>query len=211
MVRRRSMRDTHFTTRVFRQFIARFSGNAKKSILNPHDVDELVDRLNALSNITIIAGTKNKAHLGSQSMILEINLPTVISDSGGGTQRFKITQTFDEFETLADYFAAQMWSDSANDYTGDTVHIAKHFKNRSSLVTETIFGTVVTYTYADNNHRTTTAGGSQDEQLQPPIQVGDEIYCSKLITPDSSITVVEDSSHPEWVDSTSRLWAKKNS
>lgn len=170
---------------------------------------DVLKKLNALLNGVITDQNGNnigRILYADGSTSFQLKVPAV---SGGGTQRFKVTETFDEFETLADYFAAQMWSDADNDFTGDTVYISKHFKNRPSLVTETIFGTVVTYAYADNSHRTTTAGGSQDEQLQPPVQVGDEIFCSKLLTPDSSVTVVEDSSHPEWVDITARLWARK--
>lgn len=143
----------------------------------------------------------------------EANVTIVLPKSSpatGGTQRFKVTETFDEFETLADYFAALQWSDSANDFTGDTVYIAKHFKHRPSLTAETLRGTPITYTYASNLDRTSSDGANtQQEELFPPIQVNDEIFCSKLLTPDSSITVVEDSSHPEWVDITPRLWARK--
>lgn len=138
-----------------------------------------------------------------------IEIPSAAA--GGGTQRFKITETFDEFNTLADYFAAQQWSDAANDFAGDTIYIAKHFKHRPSLTAETLRGTPVTYTYASNLDRTTSDGVNtpQNEELFPSIEAGNEIFCSKLLTPDKSITVVEDGSHPEWVDITPRLWSRK--
>lgn len=176
--------DIHFHKRV---------GKKLDALLNAQILDE---KGNVIGNVEYADGNTIFKFKSTQA-------------AGGGTQRFKVTTTFDETSTLADYFAALQWSDSANDFSGDTIYIAKHYKQRPSITSETIFGTIVTYAYTDNQHRTTTGGGSQQEQLQPPVQVDDIIFCSKLLTPDTSITVVEDGSHPEWVDNSARLWARK--
>jgi hypothetical protein len=181
------------------------------AIVSSGKVNVLIDFYNAFINGTVVKEEPPELHIGN-SIIFKVgkgvagNPDDPTGTATGGSERFKIT---DDFTLTRDYFQAIKWNSDIGAFDETkTINIAKHVKHRPTIVSETIEGSGVTYVYDDNFHRTTSLGGdSQKEQLFPLPQTDHVIYCSKLLSPDDSITVAGDDV-PEWVDITPRVWAR---
>jgi hypothetical protein len=55
-----------------RRVIEFFTGNRRKSVMNPRDIDELVARIRALSNVEVVTGMSGKFLLGDDKCLLVI-------------------------------------------------------------------------------------------------------------------------------------------
>jgi hypothetical protein len=113
---------------------------------------------------------------------------------GGGSLRYKITGGLG---VKSDFFLATPAAGGAE------IAVAKHYSHRPSILQETLFGTVLTYTYHDNNNRTSSDGANaQEEQLHRAYQINDIIFVNPCA--DTGIPNVT------MIDATARVWARKS-
>ncbi len=138
--------------------------------------------LNHVQSIRIIQGVGYRLKPSSNGTVLVLD-----TTKGGGTSfvPHKIV-SFD-----ADFINCHSW-DGTTEGT-DIIKIAKPTKLRSSIVTETIDGTVWNYSSYDDTKQTRSAQGGTDSQTQiitPRYLVGDVIYAmsAKTFVPDPDTT-----------------------
>lgn len=126
------------------------------------------------------------------------NTPSDIWLGGGGGIRYlRISAT-----GYGDYFMA---TDPANP-TAPAVMVAKMPEQRQSLGNETKLGVTYTYTYSNEQKRTSTwSGGSQIEVVYPAYQVGDYVLAGQA---NQTGVAAVDAATP-LVDLTARVWERK--
>lgn len=93
-----------------------------------------------------------------------------------------------------DYLTCRTWDGTTE---GDTdIYIAKPYKLRRSIASETIDGTLVSYTYASDSERTATDGtNSETQKIVPRYLVDDLVWgitATTAVTKDNaSLTILD--------------------
>lgn len=110
-----------------------------------------------------------------------------------------------------DYFMAKTWDGTT--LGGTEIAIAKRDQQKPSITAVTILGTDITYTYADDNHRTSSDGVNPDqsEEVYEPYEVDSGntsgiVYAGR--TTNATGVVDADGNPVTWLDLTPRVWGK---
>ena len=125
-----------------------------------------------------------------------------IGGAGGSTQMYLIDSSYNA-SNMYDYIPCKATNDGSTTY-GSVVNVAKMKEVRPSLTSEVVDGVTFTYTYTDDNHRSSSDGtSSQNENCYPRYLIGKMLFASQA---SGGYTAVTGAS---WVDLTTRLWIRK--
>lgn len=119
-------------------------------------------------------------------------------------------------EVHGDYLVCYPWDGESAD-VDQRINVAKPYKHRASLLTETLDdGTVLTYAYsssAGTQRTATSTAGTETQVINPPYLLGDTIYAVKGVKGGTSVfyTINGKDIPVEWLlwNTDGRAWAKK--
>jgi len=214
--------------------IAHFTGNPRKSIFNCKDLDELVDAINALRNQKVVNGQIGQHLIGDRHSML-VAPGGVRSGAGALVRMFQINEDLpdDDLASIAaDWIVCRSLSiaeDGTRTVGTTDVYIAKPFKLRNQIVTETIAGEQINYEYTTPTERIASLDSDPDTtetQVVVPyylpqvrneaaeiLYAGDVIYASQVAGGTGVWREFEEdpSEQLQWLDLNvdGRAWAKK--
>jgi hypothetical protein len=192
--------------------IPRFqAGKDGPSAFSASDMNRLVDALNAWLNPKIVRGDKDDIKISDSNVLITL----AQGEGTGEPQRmYKLATPTAERPTVVedDYLICRTWDGTTLGTTD--VKIAKQFKHRLSLTSETVLNETHNYTYAadsndtstykQNKIRTVTVGSETEEQrIVPPWCPGDIIFAdiaenTGVTVGDTELTLIDTSESRQW-------------
>lgn len=135
---------------------------------------QVVKALNALGHIEITQPATGAAKVIYSDLRTVLQIPQNSRTPTGSElvniKRARITAL------AADYVTADLWDETANDFDGDSITVAKPYELRNNP-TGTEWSVAWTYAYASAQERTRTAAGyaATKQRVYPDYKVNDEI------------------------------------
>jgi len=161
-----------------------FGLETKRHAMRNKDANLLVHALNAFLNLSIVRGnySKDELVLSANNAILKL-----MGTPGNVAALLRVRLV----SVQANYCTCVRYDGS---FEGETLYIAKPFKLRNSITTETIDSNVITYSYTSTTEREATNTTPDPDEVETQVVTpyyleDDELFCgavnSGVVGPDS--------------------------
>ena len=185
---------------------------SNRTLLSAATANELIAALNALLNLEVKRGAKDRLHVADGNAVLELKRSAAEeqgSESGTASVAMFLLKS-----VQGDYLTCRTW-DGTNEGEDD-VYIAKDPRLRNSVTSEVLDGVTVSYSYTSTTIRVAswTIDGVADEEIQhvvphykpdPDAGEGEVIFAVKTDHTGVTVSTVE----LTWLElSNGKAWAR---